>query len=148
MAADRKTSLAAIAVDDLLHASSPNGASLICRALEVSGSAIRARTVTSQYELEFDRATGVAMPYIEGERLPCTVDSVAAIPDEVRAALLGLDAIYFDERLKDKQHELTEIERHALVFAALFYPANPISQDWQMYEHRSQGRPGSRSRRL
>lgn len=132
MALDRRTSLAAIVVGDLFHATSPNDASLICRALEVSGSAIRARTVTSQYELEFDRATGVAMPYIEGERVPCTVDSVAPVPDEVRAALLGLDAIYSDERHKDEVHKLTETERRALVFAALFYPANPIAQHWEM----------------
>src|SRR6516165_6321112 len=79
MTTDRRTALAAIAVGDLFHATTPNGASLICRALEVSAATIRARTVTSQYALEFDRATGAATPEIHGERVPCTVDSVAHI---------------------------------------------------------------------
>ena len=59
---------------------------MICRALEVGATTIRARTVTSQYALEFDRMTGVATPEIEGERVPCTIDSVALIPGEARAA--------------------------------------------------------------
>ncbi len=132
MATDRETALSAIAGGDLFHATTPNGASLICRALEVSASAIRARTVTSQYALEFDRLTGVAVPEIEGEHVPCTVDSVASVPDEVRTALLGLDAIYSDQTRKNEAHKLTESERRALVFAALFYPANPIPQPWEM----------------
>jgi hypothetical protein len=132
MTPDRTTALAAIAVGDLFHATTPNSASLICRALEVCGSTIRARTVTSQYALEFDRATGVATPDVEGERVPCTVDSVAAVPDHVRETLLGLDAIYSDQTRRDEPHPLTESERRALVFAALFYPQNPIAQSWEM----------------
>jgi len=93
---------------------------------------VRVRTVTSQYALEFDRATGVAMPNIEGEHVACTVDSVAELPDNVRDALLGLDEIYSDHTRQDEPHPLTEIERRALVFAALFYPQNPIAQPWEM----------------
>lgn len=133
MMTDRKTALAGIAVGDLFHATTPNEASLICRALEVSATTVRARTVTSQYVLEFDRATGVATPEIEGERVPCTIDSVAPIPAEVHAALLGLDAIYsVATRGDDEGHKLTESERRALVFAALYYPAHPIPQSWEM----------------
>ncbi len=132
MTTDRKAALAIIAVGDLFHATTPNGASLICRALDVSGSTIRSRTVTSQYTLEFDRATGVATPEIEGDRIPCTVDSVAPVPDEVRAALLGLDDIYSRSTRDAEGHKLTESERRALVFAALFYPQNSIAQPWEM----------------
>lgn len=129
MTTDRKTALAAIAVGDLFHATTPNGASLICRALEVSGSTIRARTVTLQYALEFDRATGTATPEIHGERVPCTVDSVASVPSEIRDALLSLDRA---ESNQAEGHKLTKSEQRALVFAALFYPANPIAQSWEM----------------
>ena len=129
MTTDRKAALAAIAVGDLFHATTPNGASLICRALEVTGSTIRARTVTSQYALEFDRAMGVATPEIHGERVPCTVDSVASVPNEIHEALLGLDRA---ESNQAGDHKLTKSEQRALVFAALFYPANPIAQSWEM----------------
>jgi hypothetical protein len=131
MASDRKTALAAIAVGDLFHATTPNGASLICRALEVSASAIRARTVTLQCALEFDRESGIATPEIRGERVPCTVDSVASVPDEIREALLGLDRAESD-KAKTEHHKLTNSEERALVFAAPFYPANPIAQSWEM----------------
>jgi hypothetical protein len=134
MTTDRKTALASIAVGDLFHATTPNGASLICRALEVSASTVRARTVTSQYALEFDRTTGVSTPEIEGERVPCTIDSVAPIPGEARAALLGLDEIYSIAASDDEGHKLTESERRALVFAALYYPAHPIPQSWEMMD--------------
>jgi hypothetical protein len=132
MTTDRKTALAGIAVGDLFHATTPNGASLICRALEVNATTIRARAITSQYALEFDRATGVATPEIEGERVPCTIDSVAPIPGEVHAALLGLDAIYSTATRDGEGHKLTERERRALVFAALYYPAHPVAQSWEM----------------
>jgi|ERR1044071_3053092 hypothetical protein len=131
MTTDRKTALAAIAVGDLFHATTPNGASLICRALEVSDSTIRARTVTSQYALEFDRKTGVATPEIHGERVPCTVVSVASVPSEIREALLGLDRAE-SNKAQAEHHKLTKSEQRALVFAALFYPANPIAQSWEM----------------
>ncbi len=132
MATDRETVLAGITVGDLFHATTPNGASLICRALEISDTAITARTVTSQYDLEFDRASGVATPEIEGERVSCTVDSVALVPTWVRDALLGLDAVYSDTTRDDEGHKLTESERRALVFAALFYPENPLALPWEM----------------
>jgi hypothetical protein len=134
MTTDRKTALAGIAVGDLFHATTPNRASLICRAMEVSATTIRARTVTSQYALEFDRARGVATPEIHGERVPCTIDSVAPIPGEVRTALMGLDAIYSVATSDDEGHKLTESERRALVFAALYYPAHPILQSWEMMD--------------
>jgi hypothetical protein len=130
MTTDRKTALASIALGDLFHATTPNRASLM-----VSATTIRARTIMSQYALEFDRATGVATPEIEGERVPCTIDSVAPIPGEARAALLGLDEIYSMATSNDEGHKLTESERGALVFAALYYyPAHPIPQSWEIMD--------------
>jgi len=131
MTTDQNATLATIAVGDLFHATTPNGASLICRAVEISASTIRAQTVTSQYVLEFDRATGVATPEIHGELVPCTVDSVASVPSEIREALLGLDRAESD-KTRAEHHKLTKSEQRALVFAALFYPANPIAQPWEM----------------
>ena len=77
-------------------------------------------------------ATGVATLDVEDEQVPCTIDSVAPLPEEVRAALFGLDEIYSDETRRGEPHTLTESEQRALVFTARLYAENPISQPWEM----------------
>jgi hypothetical protein len=59
---------------------------------------------------------------------------VAPIPGEARAALLGLDEIYSMAASDGEGHKLAESECRALVFAALYYPARPIAQSWEMMD--------------
>jgi hypothetical protein len=130
---DRKTALANIAAGELVHASAPNGASLVCLIEKVTDQIISARQVTSQHLYEFDRTTGLAERDIRGRKVPCIIDSVALLPTDVHDALTGLNRIYAD-RTRDEDHQLTESERRALVFAARYYPLHPIAppQSWEM----------------
>lgn len=120
---DRETSLRNIAIGDIFHATAPNGASLICLALSVSETTIRARTVTTQIAFDFDRRTGVAVWGSSDMR--CPIDSVAPLPTEIHQTILGLDRKFGLE--KDPHRlALTESERRALVFVASYYPAHPL----------------------
>src|SRR4051812_33722470 len=86
---DRKELLGNLAIGDIFHANSPNGASLICLVVSVTESTIHARTVTTQTQLEFDRQTGVAV--WGDDQVPCTIDSTAPLPVEIHNVMLGLD---------------------------------------------------------
>src|SRR6266481_834231 len=86
---DRWTALGSLAVGDIFHAESPNGASLICLVMSVTETAIRARTVTTQLHLEFDRLTGVAE--WGDQQVPCTIDSIAPLPSKTHHVMLGID---------------------------------------------------------
>ncbi len=125
---DRAAALRQIAVGDIFHATSPNGASLNCLALEIAETTISARSITSQDVYTFDRGTGIADKEVNGERVPCTVDSVAALPPAIREVLLELDRIYSTPR---SDHRLTDAEKRALVFAARYFPANPLTMPWE-----------------
>lgn len=125
---DRETAFKSIIAGDLFHATAPNGASLICRALEVTEEAIAARTVTSQDAYAFSRMTGVAEPDFGAGKVSCTIDSVAALPHDMRETLLGLDRIYADKTRRES-HPLSDAERRALVFAAQYYPANALPSE-------------------
>ena len=124
----REAALRAIAVGNLFHATSPNGASLNCLALDVSEIAISARCITSRDMYEFNRTTGVADKNVNGKRVPCTIDSVAPLPPAMREILLELDRVYANPG--DDGHRLSEAERRALVFAARYFPANPLPLPW------------------
>jgi hypothetical protein len=120
---DRQSLLHGLAVSDIFHAETPNGASYICLVLSVSGTTIGARRITTQDYLEFDRRTGFG---VDGEeRTPCVIDSVEPLPAEFHQAMLDLDRRYGSgedlERLK-----LTEIEKRALSYSNHHYPANRI----------------------
>jgi hypothetical protein len=130
----REAALKSIAVGDIFHATSPNGASLICLALAVTDTAIASQTVTSMYELEFDRKTGTTEQDFHGEHVVCTVDSVAPLPDDFKETLI---AMYRTHLRKDKDDDagLKDPERRALVFAAQYFPAHPLDpqgQSWEM----------------
>jgi hypothetical protein len=127
-------SLDGIAAGDIFHATSPNGASLICLALEVTDMVIVSRTVTSLYELKFDRKTGVAERDFHGESVVCTIDSIAPLPDDFRETSI---AMYRAHSQKDKGDDpgLRDLEHRALVFAAQYFPAHPIAppdRPWEM----------------
>ncbi len=117
----RASTLASIAVGDIFHAECPNGASLICLTLEVTEHAIRARTVTTQREYEFDRRHGLRL----GGQQRCAIDSVATLPSEIQGVLLELDLRY---RLKTAPNyvALKRAEIDALDFVDTFYASNPL----------------------
>ena len=122
----RETAIRSIAVGNIFHATAPNGASLICLALEVTDTAIVSQTVTSVYDLTFDRETGLAKRDFHGEHVVCTIDSVAPLPNDFKETLIALHRAY-SRKNKDDGPELKDPEHRALVFAAQFYPTNPIA---------------------
>ena len=122
----RATALESIAVGDIFHATSPNGASLICVALKVTDAVIVSQTVTSVYDLEFDRATGLAERDFHGEHVVCAIDCTAPLPDGFKETLMELHRAY-SRKDKGDGPELKDPEHRALVFAAQYYPANPIA---------------------
>ena len=132
--ADRATALCNICVGDIFHATAPNEASLICLTLSVTQTTIYARTVTSQFQFEFDRTTGEVEWEFHGYKIPCIIDSVASLPAHVRELMLELDHKNSSEA-EEEDGKLTEDERRALVFVARYYPAHPITPPpsaWQM----------------
>ena len=115
---DRTDALRTLGIGDIFHGEGSNGASLLCLVTGVTETTIEARTMTSQYALEFDRRTGTCV-WGKGAG---TIDSIALLPDEIRDALLGLDRRY---RVGDDA-TLSDREKRALIYVASFYPANPV----------------------
>jgi hypothetical protein len=125
---NRESELRRVSVNDIFHASAPNGASLICLAEEVTETRIRARTVTNHFSFVFDRATGVAEWEYEGRpAVSCTIDSVAKLPPEVHALMLEFDRKYGS----DEDPRLTVDQKRALLFVWRFDPAHPLPLPWQ-----------------
>jgi len=120
---DRKTALGNLAVGDICHAESPNGASLVCLVLSVTETTIRTRTVTTQLHIEFDRQTGIAE--WGDERVLCTIDSTARLPSEIHDVMLGLDRKFRFER-DPERIKLTDAEKRASVFIHSFYASNRL----------------------
>jgi hypothetical protein len=115
---NQNTAFDALSVGAIFHAAAPNGASLICLVTELTASRIRARTITSQISLEFDRQTGVAK--WGPDKTPCTIDSTAPLPSETHDVFLRLDERYrATYSLADLK--LLEAEKRALVFAGSHY---------------------------
>jgi hypothetical protein len=136
---ERTEILAKIAVGDLFHATSPNGASLICLALDVTNTVIFCETVTSVYALEFDRTTGLAERDFHGESVVCTIDSVARLPKDIEEVLVRLHRVY-SRKDEDDNPKLKDLEHRALVFAAQYFPAHPIAPPDQTWEMMSVGK--------
>ena len=96
--------------------------------------AIVSQTVTSMYELKFDRKTGVAERDFHGEHVVCTIDSVAPLPDDFKETLIAMYRAY-SRKDQDDDRGLKDPEHRALVFAAQYFPAHPIAppdQPWEM----------------
>jgi hypothetical protein len=121
--ADQEFAFDALSVGDIFHAAAPNGASLICLVTELTASRIRARTITTQISLEFDRQTGVAK--WGPDKTPCIIDSTAPLPSETHDIFLRLDQRYrSSEGLEDLK--LLDAEKRALVAAGSYYSKHPI----------------------
>jgi hypothetical protein len=124
---DRKTLLAKLDIGDIFHAESPGGASLICLVLSVDQTTIKARRVTTQENLEFDRRTGVTVADNEG--VPCVIDSVAPLPAKIHDVFLELDRKYQKYRpdRDPERFKLTDAEKKALLFVGPHYASNPLA---------------------
>ena len=82
----RETALRSLSVGDMFHGRSPNGASLICLVTSITGDAIRARRITTQDDLQFDRRTGIELGDV-----PSRIDCVAPFPPDLYDVFLELD---------------------------------------------------------
>ena len=120
---DRSIALRSLFLGDIFHAASPNGASLICLVTSIAQDVIIARTVTSQLEFQFDRITGLAE--FGAEKVPCSINSVAALPAEIHQIMLGLDRKFRFETDMEKL-KLTKDEIRGLVFVGEFYEDNQL----------------------
>lgn len=133
---EREYAIRSIAAGDIFHATSPNGASLICLALEVTDMVIVSQTITSMYELNFDRQTGIAERDFHGEHVVCTIDSVAPLPDDFKETLIAMYRVHSrEDKEEEEDSRLKDPEHRALVFAAQYFPAHPIAlpdQPWEM----------------
>ncbi|MDP1962856.1 MAG: hypothetical protein Q8K93_11725 [Reyranella sp.] len=120
--------LRTISVGDIFNADVPTGGTVICLALAVTATRIRARDICRQGELlDFDRHTGVA-PWPRSKiGTTCTITSIAPLPPDVHEALLGLDRKYNRGRpLTTEEMKLTEAEKKAFVFVYDYHAANRI----------------------
>ena len=136
---NREAEVRSIAVGDLFHATSPNGASLICLALKVTDATILSHTITSVYDLSFDRSTGIAERDFDVEHVACTIDSVAPLPDDFKETLIALYRAY--QRKDDSDGpKLKDPEHRALVFAAQYFPAHPLDPPGHYWEMMSIGK--------
>lgn len=115
---DRSAALRNLAAGDIFHAESPNGASLICLVTSVTETVIRARTVTTQRLLEFDRHAGVAK--WGAESVLCTIDSTEPLPAEVHNVMLQIDR-KFGLQQEPEGFRLTDAEKRALVYVDSHY---------------------------
>jgi hypothetical protein len=130
--ADRKTLLGNLVVGDIFHAEAPNGASSICLVLSVNETAIQARRVTTQENLNFDRQTRVEQA--TDEQALAVIKSVAPLPAEIQNVFLKLDQKYgvlmaMDEKARFadlKRLKLTDAEKKALLFVGPHYAASPL----------------------
>jgi hypothetical protein len=117
---DRSTALMSLVEGSIIHATTPNGASYICLVTLIANGQIWARRVTTQEQLGFDRATGIAE--VGDDSVMCTIDSTAPLPTDIHEVLLQLDRRYGagdDPRLRRE-------EMNALLFVGLFWRAHPL----------------------
>ena len=91
--ADRQTALTQLTIGDIFLAEHPSGASLICLVTSITPTIIRARRVTTQDDVEFDRITGMER-LAGGASGRVRIDSIAPLPTEIREVILGLDRKY------------------------------------------------------
>ncbi|HEY1980926.1 MAG TPA: hypothetical protein VGH13_12650 [Xanthobacteraceae bacterium] len=127
---DRKALIDSLDVGDIFHAEYPNGASCICRVSSVSDETIHSRRMTTHENLEFGRHTGIER--INDGSAQAVINSVAPLPPEIRSVLLTIERKYAPINIEDwnnadlERFKLTAAEKHALIFVADYYAANPL----------------------
>lgn len=120
---DRKAALHHIDVGDIFHAEGSNGASLICLTLSVTDATIQARTVTTQYPVEFDRETGIA----EWGSGQAVIDCTDVLPEDIFRIMMQIDRKYGSELDLDNS-KLTDDEKRALIFIADNFPKKTTAE--------------------
>jgi hypothetical protein len=98
--ADRASALRQLAVGELFHARSRNGASLVCVVTAVDDGTIYARRMHTQDDVQFDRDTG-----FEAGKAHTKIDCVTPFPPDIRDIFLEVDR---------KQRELTALVRQGV----------------------------------
>lgn len=126
---DRETALRNLAVGDIFHAHSRNGASLVCLVTALDDGTIYARRIHTQDDERFDRITGV-----ECGKEHTKIDCVAPLPPEIYNVFVAMDQRYQDahERirqgvevdLREARHTPDERRAHAVLDEHI--AANPI----------------------
>ncbi len=126
---DRETALRNLAVGDIFHARSSNGASLVCLVTALDHDTIYARRIHTQDDERFDRNTG-----FEVGKVHTKIDCVTPLPPDIHSIFVGMDWRYQDAYAKVRQGievdpteaRLTADERRAHDFLRQHIEANPI----------------------
>jgi len=126
---DRETALRDVAICDIFHARSPNGASLICLTTSITENTIFARRITSQEDLEFDRRSGMERATVQSR-----IDCVAPFPLDIHQTFLELDrkTSFFEDMARrgiepePAAYKLTEAQKRGLLFIDQHLSANAI----------------------
>jgi hypothetical protein len=126
---NRERTLRQLAVGDIFHARSTNGASLVCLVTGIDEGAIHARRIHTQDNHRFDRNTG-----FECGKDHTKIDCVAPFSPDIRNIFLELDRKYqahmATERegieLDPEQCRLTADEKRANLSINSHVAANPI----------------------
>jgi hypothetical protein len=126
---DRATGLRGLAVGDIFHARSSNGASLVCLVTAIHDRRIDARRIHTQDDLQFDRYTG-----FEAGKDHTRIDCIAQLPPDIRNVLLNMDRRYQNAysmirqgvEVDPEQAKQTPDERRAHDFLHDHIKANPL----------------------
>jgi len=126
---DRETALRGLGVGDIFHARSPNGASMVCLVVAVSGSTISAQRIHTQDDHQFDRRTGVELGEQNGR-----IDCVAPLPPDVHGVLVAMDekgqrlAAMFRSGVEPnpEEYQLTDADKKAGRLLTAHIEANQI----------------------
>ena len=113
---DRESALRNLAVGDIFHGRSPNGASLVCLVTAVDNETIDARRIHTQDDLRFDRRTGIELGEVKSR-----IDCVAPLPLDIYNVLVAMDrkgqalAAMFRSGVEPdpEQYKLTDAEKKA-----------------------------------
>ena len=126
---DRNTALRGLGVGDIFHGRSPNGASLICLVTAITETAIYARRITTQEDIQFDRNSGIELGDV-----PSKIDCVVPFPPDIYDVFVEMDrkgrvlAEMFRSGIEPglDKYKLTPAEHRALLFVDDHVQANQI----------------------
>jgi len=126
---NRERTLWQLAVGDIFHARSTNGASLVCLVTAIDEGTIQARRIHTQDNHSFDRNTG-----LECGKDRTKIDCATPFPPDIHNFFLGLDRKYqahmATERagieLTPDQTKMTSDEKRANLSINPHVAANPI----------------------
>lgn len=87
--ASNRAAIRYLAVGDMFHARSSNGASLVCIATALDDVTIYARRIHTQDDLKFDRATGFELGSNHTK-----IDCVTPFPSDIQKTFVDMDRKY------------------------------------------------------